>query len=249
MLHELVTLGGHLAWPISILVILFFVRAEIRGAVTALTKRLADPSSDISIGKGGIEIRTRLEAALGRIESLEIDQHQARDLVLGVLHTEHTPDERLEGQPIDPDLVTLAENYLTISAADWAERVRLKDEVARKMATMVIARRISKDILAAQAHEGLIMALVSAIHTAPETGDFARISLLPHKVTRLHIKYRITMALGRIFEQHLATRADVDRASEALELFNIGADPPLRHRIAQTKAIINLALEGFAQST
>lgn len=73
--------------------------------------------------------------------------------------------------------------------------------------------------------------------------DFSRISKVAHKVKRLHIKYRIAMALGRIFEQSLATNANVARAFEILELYGVGADKPLRHRISQTKAIIDLAVK------
>lgn len=56
------------------------------------------------------------------------------------------------------------------------------------------------------------MALVSAINTKADREDFSRTSKIANKVKRLHVKYRIAMALGRIFEQNLATSDDVSRA-------------------------------------
>jgi len=244
IIEELVKLAGHLAWPISLLVIIFVIRTELKDAFKALTRRMSDPSSDISIGKEGLAIKTRVDAALGRIESLETIHNQSKELILGVLGKRKEDDVESKSEAsnvIDPELMELADNYLRISANDWAERVRLKDETATKMASLIITRNIPKDLLAAQNHEGLIMGLVTAIHAAPDTQDFARISRVAHKVKRLHIKYRIAMALGRIFEQNLATGADVGRALEILDQYNVNADESLRHRITQTRAIIDLA--------
>jgi hypothetical protein len=246
VLEELVKLAGHLAWPAAVVVILVVLKGEIRSIFTALTKRVSDPASDISIGKEGLEIKSRVDAALGRIESLEADQSQSKELLFGAPGGKKGEARAVEPKTdstIDPELMKLADEYLNISASDWAERVRLKDEAARKMANLVLTRDIPKALLAGQSHEGLIMALVSAIHTKPDREDFARISKIAHKVKRLHVKYRITMALGRIFEQNLATNADVDRALEILELYGVDADKPLRYRISQTKAIIDLAVK------
>src|SRR6185503_8253324 len=226
VVEELVKLAGHLAWPMAILIIILIVRKELKSAFNALTKRMADPATNITIGKEGLEIKSRVEAALGRIESLEIDQNQSKELVFGVLKRkeETVQAESVSGSVIDPELMRLADEYLEISASDWAKRVRLKDEVASKMANLVITNHIPKDLLVAQTHEGLIMALVSAIHSVPEKEDFARISKIARQVNRLHIKYRIVMALGRIFEQNLATGVDVGQALEILDLYNVGAD-------------------------
>jgi hypothetical protein len=95
--------------------------------------------------------------------------------------------------------------YLQIDAEKWADRVRLKNESARKMAHLVITKKLSKDVLASQDHEGLIMALVSTIHASADEKDLGRISVVANRVKRLHIKYMIATALGRIFEQRLAT--------------------------------------------
>jgi Tfp pilus assembly pilus retraction ATPase PilT len=245
LVEELVKLAGYLAWPVAIFVIVFVIRKELKSVFGAITKRIADPASDISIGKEGLEIKSRVDAALGRIESLEVDQNQSKELIFGVIDRKEKEGVRTKseaGLTIDPELVTLADEYLTISASDWADRVRLKDEAARKMANLVITRHISKDLLVTQKHEGLLMALVSAIHTAQDMEDFARLSKIAHKIRRLHIKYRFVMALGRIFEQGLATHADVARALEILDLYTVGADEPLNHRITQTRAMIQFAL-------
>jgi Tfp pilus assembly pilus retraction ATPase PilT len=251
MFEELVKLAGHLAWPVAILIVILVIKKELKAVFSSVTKRISDPASDISITKQGLEIKNRVDAALGRIESLEVDQNQSKELIFGVLGERKEQGVRSEaetGSTIEPELVALANEYLNISASDWAERVRLKDEVARKMANMVIIRRISKDSLVTQDHEGLLMALVSTIHTTQDERDFARISKMAHKVRKLHIKYRTVMALGRIFEQNLATKADADRALEILDLYEVGADAPLSRRITQTKAIIKFAINRLPRS-
>jgi hypothetical protein len=248
VIGELVKLAGYLAWPVAVLLILLLTRQELRAVFNAVTKRIADPTSDISIGKEGLEIKSRVDAALGKIESLEVDQNQSKALIFGVLGREGEVRTEATSSVIDPKLVELANKYLSISAFNWAERIRLKDETARTMANLVITRHVSKDLLVAQNHEGLLMALVSAIHSAPDPGDFARLSKIAGQVQRLHIKYRFAMALGRIFEQNLATKADVDRALEILDLFEVGSDEHLRRRITQTKAIIKFAVDRLPAS-
>lgn len=251
ILNALVTLAGHLAWPVAALTIIVVLRNELKKILGSLTERIADPSSSLSIGKGGLEIKGRVDAALGRIESLEIDQSQSKELIFGVLASKESAEVKLtaEGdETIDPELIKLADEYLKVSVSDWIERVRMKDELGRKMSNLVLTRHVSKDLLASQDHEGLLMALVTAIHTASEKGDFDRLSRVALKVTKLHIKYRIAMALGRIFEQNLAAKNDVARAKNILDHFKYGADAPLRRRITQTKAIIDLAVNRLPSS-
>ncbi|HEX3144913.1 MAG TPA: hypothetical protein VHQ64_13150 [Pyrinomonadaceae bacterium] len=250
IVDALVTLVGHLAWPVTVLALVVVLRREIQEICKSLSRRIADPASSLIIGKGGLEIKGRVDAALGRIESLEIDQNQSKELIFGVLGKKELKAGTVPGrdETVAPELLKLADEYLKISASEWSERVRLKDECARRMSNLVLTRNVSKDLLAGQDHEGLLMALVTAIHAAPEQGDFDRISRIAQKVKRLHVKYRIAMALGRLFEQNLAGEADVARCKEILDDYNIGADPALRRRIIQTKAIINLAVGNRASS-
>ena len=252
ILEELVKLAGHLAWPAAILLIIVIMRFELKAVFRALTSRVADPETKIKLSTDGLEIGSRVDAALGRIESLETDQNQSKDLIRGVLLTDNNGQKNASPSPgatIDPDLMKLADEYLQIRAKEWRERVRLKDEAASKMANLVLTRHISKDLLAAQGHEGLIMALAAAIHSFPDKDDFARISLIADKVDRLHIKYRIVMAIGRIFERNLAASDDTNEALRILDQFTEDADPPLRRRITQTKAILELAVRSEVQKS
>lgn len=245
IVNALVTLAGHLAWPVAALIILVVLRQQLKEILGSVNKRIADPGSSVSIGKGGLEIKGRVDAALGRIESLEVDQNQSKDLLLSVIaqnEPTHAQDRSGGNATVDPEILEMADAYMKVAVKDWNERVRTKDELARKMANLVLTRHISKDLLAAQDQEGLLMALVTAIHTAPEKGDLERLSMAADKVTRLHIKYRIVMALGRVFEQNLATKADVSEANQILDRFADGADASLSRRITETKAMIKLAV-------
>ena len=233
---------GSLAWPLTILLLFFVLRRELKSIFGSLTRRIADPKTDISISKAGLEIKGRVEAALGRIESLENDQSQARGLLLAGFAQKDPLPERSPNDVVGPELRKLADRYLSVKTPQWSERVRQKDEIASDMAVMVIAQRIPRDALANQTHEGLLMALISAIHSKPEEGDLARLSTAAAKVSKLHIKYRIAMALGRLFNLNLAGKGEVPEALTILDRLKVGADEPLRHRINQTRAIIDLAV-------
>lgn len=244
ILEEFVKLAGHLAWPVALLVVIVILRFELKAVFKALTSRVADPETQIKLSTEGLEIRSRVDAALGRIESLETDQNQSKELIRGVLLPANNGQKNASSSnvTVDPELMKLADEYLEIKAKDWRERVRLKDEAASKMANLVLTRHISKDLLASQDHEGLLMALAAAIHSFPDKDDFARLSSIAGKVDRLHVKYRIVMGIGRIFERNLATADNKNDALRILQLFTEGADAPLRQRITQTKAIIELAV-------
>ena len=245
ILEELVELAGHLAWPVVLLIIIFTIKGELKSTFKALAKRISDPDSSISIGKKGLEIKTSIEAAFGRIESLEVIQKQSSQKLFAVSENQEVNSHINDSTDlkINSDLMKLAEEYLEVSISDWSERVRTKDNIAMQMANIVLTENISKQLLADQDHEGLIMALVSAIHINPSKGDFIHVSKCAPNISRLHIKYRTTMALGRLFEQNYASNDDVKRAYEILRRFEEKADSYLLKRIEQTRAIITLAIQ------
>lgn len=80
-----VTLIGHLAWPLVVVVLLVLVRKEARNIAAALAARVGNPDSDVSIGRDGLKISqtARSEAEVetetgplpeGRLEAWLLDQ-------------------------------------------------------------------------------------------------------------------------------------------------------------------------------
>jgi hypothetical protein len=133
----------------------------------------------------------------------------------------------------------MADDYMNISADDWGERVRLKDEAAAKMADYVIKEGISRDLLAADAaripSEGLILALATVIGFAPERGDAARILKVAEKATRKHVQYKVVVAIGRLFRSQLLLSADQKAVDEILTAYAQNADQSLARLISATR--------------
>jgi hypothetical protein len=115
----------------------------------------------------------------------------------------------------------------------------MKDEAARNMATIVLEQSVSRDALAAQHHEGLILALASAVHARPEPGDVDRLLRVADEVNRLHVKYRIVLACGRLAERGFAGPTEIARIRTVFRFYEADADPPLRLRLQQTAALLD----------
>jgi len=242
LFNQIVILIGHIAWPVSILLLVYFIRKEIRSFIAAVSKRISDPASIISIGKGLMGIRNRIEA---KLESLQVDQEQLKAIVLQTLQTAKPEQKRVDQEqvPIDKinqQLIEMANQYMKISINDWNERVRAKTEATKAMTNFVITYNVSKDFLASQHHEGLILAMASTIHALPERGDLNRLHKVANDITQNYVKYWIVLAFGRLFERSLASIEDITPTREILEHFTENADSYLLARISLTNSLIEL---------
>jgi len=140
---------------------------------------------------------------------------------------------------VDQELLAMANDYMNISASDWGQRVRLKDEAAAKMGEYVIRQGISRDLLAEEAanipNEGLILALATVINFDPQQGDFGRILKVADKATRKHVQYRVVVAVGRLFRFQLLGPADLQVVDGILTRYSQGADASLARLISSTR--------------
>jgi hypothetical protein len=239
LMQEAVDLVGHLVWPVTLLVVFVMLRRQIRQAADAIGQRMGDKSSDISITREGLRISSRLDALTSAVES----QGLAQDVIA---HTAMRVGEARLGEPgqprpavdeIPPELLSLADRYLAVSIPDWAERVRAKDDLALQMGSDIITHRTPRDLLAEQDHEGLLVGLASAINAVPEWGDAQRLIKASAKLTRLHVKYRFTMAFANLIQKRLLTRSELDSVQRVLDSFMEGADQSLRTRVEGTRSI------------
>ncbi len=237
LVEQCVNLAAALVWPAAVLVVLYYLRAPVSRLLDALSSRIGDPRTDVSISKEGLEFRSR-------IESLEVDQEQTKSLTLQALGVSQEPGFKTskvpgqQNQQIDAELLQLANEYLAIEHADWSQRVNLKDTAARKMADIVVTKNVARELLVQQQNQGLILALAAASHTLPEPGDLELLMPVADQVTRLHVKYRIVMAIGRLFERSVADKSITERVLNVLASFRQGADQSLLSRIAYTEVVV-----------
>lgn len=59
--QQIVVLIGHLAWPITVVILIYSFHSHIAKFLTVLTERAKDPKSAVSVGRDGVTI-TRQQA-------------------------------------------------------------------------------------------------------------------------------------------------------------------------------------------
>ena len=132
---------------------------------------------------------------------------------------------------IDDRLRTLANEYLNVSIADYGGRVSKKNELAAEMGAYVIKQGISRDRLADETNEGLLLALVAAVQGGPERADTARLIRAAHRVTRLHVQYRFILAFARLLDAGYVSEEQKSAIRSILNEWERRADDSLRQAI------------------
>ena len=241
-IQELLKVLSSAFWPAVVSFLVFHLRQPLSELLVASTSRVKDPNTAITVSKEGVEIKQNVEAVLGRIESIETELRQVR----AQLPTPHVEESRLaSSSPVIPSaLQQAADAYMEITSPSLSERVRLKDAAAVQLTKLVQEYRVSKDLLVRQTHEGLLLALAGTIHSNPEIGDLDRLITVAPRLDRLHVKYKVVMAIGRLFERNLVAAADVGRAMALLDSLARSGDAALLQRIERTRAIINTVSQG-----
>jgi len=225
--------GAALLWPLLLFCLLWLLRRELRALVAGLAARVVDKDNEIVLGP--IVLR-KIES---RLESVELDQKVTSELVQRkVIETAGVVAASGQAQAIPEALRAMADAYLKVNIPDWNDRVMRKDELAGEMGLMVVRERIPRGLLAASKNEGVLVALASAIHHDPRSGDDLLIVEAGKDVQRLHVRYRFLMAIARLADRALVkqeNRADL----RALCLrYHEGADPSLQVRIKRTLAVL-----------
>lgn len=135
-------------------------------------------------------------------------------------------------EPVRQTLQRLADEYRSKDAIrDWAARTEAKNKVAAELFQRAVTDHISRDWLASQDDEALILGLASTVQAFPEPGDVPRILRVASKVKRKHVQYRIVLAIGKLLEQGLVAEQDKPALRNALTEYLNNADPPLASMI------------------
>jgi hypothetical protein len=132
---------------------------------------------------------------------------------------------------IDRDLRRIADEYLRVNLPDWRERVRKKNELAAQAGAHVISRGISRDRLAEETNEGLLMALAAAVQHSSQPGDAQRLLKAAPRVARLHVMYRFVLAFSRLLDAGLVSDAEKAAINQQLNRWEARADASLRTAI------------------
>jgi hypothetical protein len=112
-------------------------------------------------------VSSRLEALTSALESQSLAQGVIAHTAVARVGEPGPPGQPTPTGQIPSELQVLADEYLAVEIPDWAARVRAKDELALRLGSYVIAHRVSKDLLAVQENEGLLVGLASAVNALP----------------------------------------------------------------------------------
>jgi hypothetical protein len=140
-------------------------------------------------------------------------------------------------------LTHMAGDYLKISVPDWAERTKLKDLAANKMADFALRQNISKSTILEQyqedKNEGLALTLASLININPELNDTNFILEAGWGLTRLHVMYRFLLAIVTLYKSGFVDRKDKLRLINMVNSYKNKADNPLLNMIESTLSTLN----------
>lgn len=244
-LEGLVTTVGHVAWPATALGIAVIARKELRDIFVALAKRIEDRNSAVSITKEGLEIKAVVEAQEARLVSMQAEQDQVKSLAMRQFKPARRPNEvtpaQVEARDIDAHLREMADGYMNINLPDHSERTRAKNIAAEEMAFYIASNKISKDQLAKEEHEGFLVALAESIILSADTGDAERLLKAARGAKRLHVRYRVLIAVTKLLERNLLPLGDIGSVRELLRDYQVGADSPLKRLLSSVTSLLNEA--------
>ncbi|MCB1948413.1 MAG: hypothetical protein H6940_04105 [Burkholderiales bacterium] len=245
-LEGFVAMTGHVAWPITAIGIAVIARKELRSIIAALAKRIEDKNSAVSITKEGVEIKAVVEAQEARLVSMQAEQDQVKSLALQHFKPAQTYEiktlRQTEPKDIDSQLRKMADKYMDINLPDYSERTRAKNAAAGEMAFYIVSNKISKDQLANESHEGLLIALAESIILSADTGDAERLLKAARGAKRLHVRYRVLIAITKLYERNLLPLADIGTVRELLREYEVGADSSLKRLVSNVTSLINEAV-------
>ncbi len=169
---------------------------------------------------------------------------QIRTLAGEPRHIGADPGESVEAQHERAlaKLRTMADYYLTLSAPDWAERVRLKDQCGRDMVEFMDDAGIVKADLLGESHEGLILAMAWKIQSAPSPEDLFSLLDAAKQTGRLHVRYRLVLAIVSLHDAGMVPSTAIPMIRQVLSAYRADADEPLLVRLDQLD--LSLTLRG-----
>jgi hypothetical protein len=244
-MHDVAEIIRSFAWPITILVVLFSLRAELRGFVSKLTDIISNAVS-ISVGAKGVEIKLRekISAANARVTALQAVQEQMAPSAARAKSRSKKGATQKESDGLPAELQQLVAEYVGLDIPDHSERVSRKNALAREMGDIVLANDVPREQLVQSGDESLFLAFAAAVTADPEAADVSRLIGISGNVKRLHVRYRLVVALTVLISRGLVKKADQPEVEAALNRFRSGADLPLNTAIQDAENLLKAVLAG-----
>jgi len=97
------------------------------------------------------------------------------------------------------------------------------------------ANGVSRDWLARQGDEAMVLALAGAVQSTPLEGDAARLLSAGKAVTRLHVQYFVLLAFSRLIEDQRLSQSEREGVAGLLDRYGRTADQSLQRLIATVR--------------
>jgi hypothetical protein len=233
-------LVGHLAWPLVTLTVVVVFRSQLSGLLADIRDRIRDKNTPVNVKAGSFAVQ--ILAVEDKMRALDENQNVLKE---AVKQAAGVGREAPSSEAIPSELSELANRYLAIELPDWRARVRAKDAAASERGSFVLTRGVRKEALANQTNEGLLLALAEIVRLSPEPADLQRLRLAAPRISRLHVRYRLLLAVGRLLDARFVEPGDASSIGEILQQFVAGADASLQAQIDRT----NAQLATFLQET
>ena len=142
-------------------------------------------------------------------------------------------------------LKTMADEYMAISIPDWAERTKAKDDKANEMGLYALSHQVSSSDLFQYIqdhppiHEGLVLAMATLININPNPDDLQRLLQLGPKVSRLHVQYRVLLAIVSLQKKGYLSENNKPAVIDLVKLYRVKADASLLRQIDYTLSFLN----------
>ena len=213
-----------IAWPLLVLAALILFRKQLSEFIGKLTEVLGK-AGKISIGSKGLDITIdeKLAAVNTRVTALQATQEIAKQEFFGT-------SVREGGSGQIPDrLRALAAQYREADKIDSRkDRIRRKNDIAAEMGAVATSERVRPEALIEANDEVLLAAFASMVIVAPAPGDLGLLLKASCQVERLHVRYRLVLAIAVLINKGFVGAKDKQSVVKALEILSREADPRWR---------------------
>ncbi|WP_369720165.1 hypothetical protein AB8Z38_23555 [Bradyrhizobium sp. LLZ17] len=232
-MHEFVELVKALAWPVTLLIGVCTLRSELRLFMTRISEAISQ-AAQITVGRRGVDIKLaqRITAVNTRVTAVQAMQIQTRT-AHRLKHSDQTATK------VPDELLVLASQYCGLQIADYRTRLHRKNALALEMGEIVVRSRLDRALLSSHKDEALALALTAATIAEPRAADFDLVLDASTWCKRLHVRYRIVLAISVLINEGLTPPSSGGEIQQALTTMSEGADQPLINIITDTKALMD----------
>lgn len=237
------------AWPVVVLASLTLFRKEVRALLGKLTEAVGK-AARISIGSKGLDITldAKLAAVNTRVTVVQATQEVTKQIDSKRWARRGQAATREGSSLISEELSALSAKYRQADGIDSRkERVRQKNDIAAEMGAVAVGEGIQREVLVDVDDEVMLAAFASMVIATPGRDDLRLLLKSAQRAKRLHIRYRLVLALAVLINKGFVEEADRQPIAHALDAMEQGADPSLKNLIHDTNDLLAGVFVGYIQ--